>query len=734
MLYIKKSVFMKNKKNKSYSKRSAQKNKRRSVIKGQRNKDSVEFLKAVVKKSGKRGVSANELFEICRVSKSEKGKLFKKLESLCRSGDISEYRRRWYAPENLGGERAVVVSLNKTFGFVKKASDESELFVAGKYLMGAMPGDEVLIKEYSSSKGAEARILAVVKQSDEAFSGVVIKENSEKCILPDKICGFAIKLDKKSLGYKAGDKVVAKIASRGHSHKEHIARVIAGFGTASRASACADAYLKANGITEEFPDGCVKQARAIQNAGTTQGDRENRADFTDKRIFTIDSSESKDLDDAVSIEKSGEDYILGVHIADVSHYVKENSPLDREAFERGTSIYFADRVIPMLPKELSNGICSLNPNEERLAFSAVITLDKNAQITDFKFVKSIIKSRVKGVYSEINSILAHDEKEEIKQKYSELYDDIFLMDELTDKLIKNRRKRGAPDIETTESRIITENGVAVDVVPRKRGKSEMIIEEFMLAANNCAAVFARKNSLPFVNRVHEDPPEDKIESLKVILRAMGIQVNALKDGKNPKELSNILKSCADMPAFPAVNRLIVRSMAKAKYSSEISGHYGLALDDYAHFTSPIRRYPDLAIHRIMSEFLTLKNSEKIGKKYSGFAALSANQSTNAEIRAVKLERDCEDCYKAEYMQKFIGDEFSATVSSATLFGFFAELDNSVEGLVSISSLGDSGFQYDGAVSLINSTGRKIAVGDRVRVKCVKADVNSGRIDFEPVEL
>lgn len=691
------------------------------------------IISVAVARAGRKGVSTKELLIRCKANRNDKNEFFRQLDGLASCGAIVEYRKRWVLASAIGAVPATVVRLNKTFGFVKLLSDETDLFVAGRYLMGAMTGDTVLVKLTSTEKGPEGHVVAITQKTDSTFTGVITEENGVKFIQPDSICNFPIMLSKGQDDYKIGQKVVAMIEKRGASHREHRAAIVAGFGLAENASACADAYLAANGISIEFPNACIDEAAYVAKQKISSAERASRDDFTNQKIFTIDSAESKDLDDAVSVEKMGDNYILGVHIADVSYYVKDHSELDHEAYERGTSIYFADRVIPMLPKQLSNGICSLNPNEERLTFSAIITLDKSGDLIGFQFKKSIINSVVKGVYSEINNILAGNETDEIKEKYKGLYNEIAVMDELADILIQKRKLRGAPDIDTSESKIIVEDGVAVDVVPRTRGKSEMIIEEFMLMANRCAAIFARENELPFVYRIHEDPPAEKIDNLKTILRAMGISCESLKDGKNPAELSAILKQTEEHESFAAINRMVVRSMAKAKYSYEPIGHYGLALDDYTHFTSPIRRYPDLTIHRIMSSFLASNDRGRVTKRFSRFATASAEQSTKTELNAVKIERDVEDCYKAEYMKKHIGEEFNATVSSVTSFGFFAELQNTVEGLVGIGSLPDGEYIFEDGVKLVNVTaGRSFTLGQKVRVKCVKADVNSGRIDFEIV--
>ena len=339
----------------------------------------------------------------------------------------------------------------------------------------------------------------------------------------------------------------------------------------------------------------------------------------------------------------------------------------------------------MLPKELSNGICSLNPNESRLTFSAIMELSKDGILLNYKFVKSVICSKVKGIYSEINSILDGSAEKAIEEKYFELKDTIFLMDELADILILNRRKRGAPEIETSESKLIIDNGMCREIVPRTRGKSEMIIEEFMLTANEAAARTAHENDIPFVYRVHEAPSPEKINDLKEGLRRLNVEVPVFTEAK-PVHLSEILRNSKDKPFYPVINMMTLRSMAKAKYEPEPKGHFGLALDDYAHFTSPIRRYPDLAIHRILTDIINGYDKEKLIKRYSGFVQKASQRSTETEIRAMNIERNCEDCYKAEYMQQHIGEIFKGLISSVTEYGFYVELENTVEGLVHVNSL------------------------------------------------
>ncbi|MEG0615421.1 MAG: VacB/RNase II family 3'-5' exoribonuclease, partial [Oscillospiraceae bacterium] len=410
-------------------------------------------------------------------------------------------------------------------------------------------------------------------------------------------------IPQKTDDFVLGDKVLAEVTVRGARHNEHKAVVISSFGASNKAVSCANSILMLNGVHLEFPDDVAAEATKMSTRTITADELKTRTDLRGEVIFTIDSADTKDIDDAISLEKFSSHYTLGVHIADVSHYVTPNSPIDKEAFERGTSVYYANKVVPMLPKELSNGICSLNPQEDRLAFSCLMNVGFDGKMQDFEFKKSVIRSRVKGVYAEINQILAGNEPEEITEKYKEVRKTVDIMEELATILTENKLKRGAPQIETAESKlIIDENNVCIGVGEHERGKSELIIEEFMLMANQAAATLGKKSQVPFVYRIHENPALEKVAQLKETLDKMGIDVPQFTTIK-PSHLAKILEQEHDTQFFPVVNKLVLRSMAKAKYSTDPIGHFGLVLSDYAHFTSPIRRYPDLSIHRIMTDIV-----------------------------------------------------------------------------------------------------------------------------------
>ena len=701
-------------------------------------KHSVNYYKnkilLVLNQAGKKPLTRNDIIAKSKCRKSESDIFKNALDELRNEGLIFEQKKGYVLCSRMGYFKATVKRITKTFGFIEKDEDKTEVFIPGKFLMGSMPGDKVLAALIPSRTGKpEGEVLSVLEQTAATITGVLQQEYSELFIVPDIMSKTAVRVVENKCGAKPGDKIIAEIISRGTSHSAHKAAVISTFGSSEKASSCAMAVLRTSGISIEFPEDTAAEAKKLSDKGISAEDIRDRLDLRDEKIFTIDSAESKDLDDAISIEKTSGGYRLGVHIADVSNYVKPNSPLDREALVRGTSVYYADRVIPMLPKELSNGICSLNPDEDRLAFSCLIDLDSEAKITGYKFSKTVIRSAVKGVYKEINRILNGSADEEIIQKYDAVKENIFLMNELADILIENRDKRGAPSLETTESKlIIDETDTCVDVIPRTRGKSEMIIEEFMLLANQCAANLARTSKIPFVYRIHEDPSLEKIADMKDFLTRMNIEYPHFSSVK-PGHFAEILKNNRDSEKFPVINNILLRSMAKAKYAPDPVGHFGLALEDYSHFTSPIRRYPDLAIHRILSDVISGADQQWLTKRYQSFAASASERATATEITAVKIERDCEACYMAEFMKSHLGDEFDGIISSVTDFGFYVELENTVEGLVHINTLEDDTYEYDGLVSLKGErSGKTFALGDKVRVQCTAANVNSGNIDFRIV--
>ena len=682
--------------------------------------------------TGKKLIPLHELETKCRTKKSGRENFVQAFTELRDEGIVTVRKGMKVALcSRMGFKAAEVTRLSRTFGFAV-TEDGTEYFIPGKCMMGAMPRDRVLITDIPSRSGEpEGEVIDILGFGSSTLTGVIEYADGGLYLVPDIASRNHMIISKgESVPFAEGDKVLAEIVYRGRRHAEHKVKIVSVFGSSELAVSCADSIIASSGIITEFSEEAMKEARKISEGGVQEYSFNNREDLRHMAIFTIDSSESKDLDDAVSVERTEKGWLLGVHIADVSHYVKGNSALDKEAMSRGTSVYYADKVIPMLPKELSNGICSLNPHEDRLTLSAFMELGADGEMISYRFCKSVIRSRVKGVYSEINDILADRANDDIKAKYACVEKEIPLMNELADILIERKKQRHAPELETVESKlIINENGICCDVVPRERGKSERIIEEFMLCANEAAARLAREKKVPFVYRIHEAPPEAKTAALCEMLTKLNVEYPHFQEFK-PAHAAAILDNARDTDKFEAVNVMVLRSMAKAKYSEEPLGHFGLVLEDYAHFTSPIRRYSDLAIHRIITDVLAGYDVKWLSKRYGGFAVKAAEAATSSEIRAVSAERSCEDCYKAEYMKQHIGESFTAKISSVAEFGFYAQLPNSVEGLVHIRTLPEGEYDYNEPVALTEKfSGVSYELGDTVQVLCAAVNVSEGNVDF-----
>ena len=682
--------------------------------------------------TGKRLIPLNELETKCRTKKSGRENFIQAFTELRDEGIITVRKGMKIALcSRMGFKTAEITRLSRTFGFAV-TEDGTEYFIPGKCMMGAMPRDRVLITDIPSRSGEpEGEVIDVLSFGSSTLTGVIEYAEGELWLVPDIASkNHMIISRRESVPFSEGDKVMAEIVYRGRRHAEHKVKIVSVFGSSELASACAESIITASGIITEFSDESMKEARKISEGGVQEYSFNNREDLRDLPIFTIDSSESKDLDDAISLEKTEKGWLLGVHIADVSHYVKGNSALDKEAMSRGTSVYYADKVIPMLPKELSNGICSLNPDEDRLTLSAFMELGEDGEMLSYRFCKSVIRSRVKGVYSEINKILSGTANDDIKAKYTCVEKEIPLINQLADILIERKKQRHAPELETVESKLIIDSdGVCRGVVPRGRGKSERIIEEFMLCANEAAARLAREKKVPFVYRIHEAPPEEKTAALCEMLTKINVEYPHFKEFK-PAHAAAILENAKSTDKYEAVNMMVLRSMAKAKYSEEPLGHFGLVLDDYAHFTSPIRRYSDLAIHRIITDVLAGYDEKWLSKRYGGFAVNAAERASATEIRAVSAERSCEDCYKAEYMKQHIGESFTGKISSVAEFGFYVQLEDSVEGLVHIRTLPEGEYDYCEPVALTEKfSGVSYELGDTVQVLCAAVNVSEGNIDF-----
>ena len=666
-------------------------------------------------------------------------KVMEALDELVREAVVCQRQGVFFTVRSGRADKALlckVVKLGKNFAFVMLEDGTSDIFIPGRFTKGAMPGDDVLVEKFEHPRvegSDEGAILAILTEKNDLV-GTVRRVEGRLRFVPDDCPAITMPLARDCEGgAKDGDKVAVEILNRGSRQEDHRVGVAMRFGSSDEAKRCAKALLYAKDIRTRFPDKVRDEAKKFEGAEVSEKDCEGRMDLRALPIFTIDSAETKDIDDAISLTRTSDGgFELGVHIADVSNYVKPGTELDNEAFSRATSVYYADQVVPMLPKALSNGICSLNENELRLAFSCLMRLDKEGNLTDYRFVKSIIRSRVKGVYSEINALLAGTADAEIKAKYADVIDQLPAMKELYGHRARLRRERGCMDIESGEVKLILdENGRCIDVKKRTSGESESMIEEFMLLANQCAAHFARVKQIPFVYRVHEEPNAEKLERLHALLQACGINDHFAKDVPTPKELSAILEGVRGTPYEQIINTGMLRCMSKALYEEKPKGHYGLVLKDYAHFTSPIRRYPDLAIHRIMTDMLKGTEKETMILRYTDFAERASKQSSEREVIAMQIERKAEDCYKAEYARRHLGECYEGTISGVTQRGLFIELDNGVEGFVPASSLTPSGTSLTEGVRLTDpASGKTWSLGDKMMITIVRADVNLGKIDFE----
>ncbi len=647
----------------------------------------------------------------------------------------------------------------KGFGFLTPAETfavqyPEDLFVGRDNTGGAMNGDlvEAYIDERCvdrrsrfsdrGQKSTEAVVVKILERALKTVIGTLRREEPRTrrdvphyYVTPDnqKITA-EIAIPEKELGNAVpGDKVEAEIVKYPKAENPNaLGKIICIFGETTSKEANYEVVLHENKIRTEFPQEVLT---AADRCATRPIVLDGRLDLRDKIIFTIDGADSKDLDDAISLEKQGDGWLLGVHIADVSDYVTECSVLDEEAFLRGTSVYFADQVVPMLPRALSNGICSLNGGEDRYALSALITLDANGDIRGCELHETVICSKIRGVYAELNDILENGEYSAFYQKYAILFPDIYPeMVRLYHLLDQKNRAKGALELETTEAKIIIgEDGMPIDIVKRERGLSECLIEQFMLCANEAVAKWLYERNMPCVYRVHEEPPEDKIQTFSAFAYNLGLDIRSLKKKSlHPIDLQLVMNEAKERGLDTILSTVMLRSLSKAKYAGTQGMHFGLATEFYCHFTSPIRRYPDLTVHRFVKTILRGKADASMQAHMDSFAEKSAEQSTACEIRAMTAERAIEDLYKVLYMEDRVGEEFDGIISSVTSFGFFVELDNTCEGLVPIATL-DGFFAYD-EKNLVLSCGRtQYRLGQHVQVSITRADRITRKIDMELVD-
>ena len=720
-----------------------------------------------------------EISSLLRLSKEEKRELYDVLDELCEEGKVSVDRKgryekvkgkwkkkkddRYYddrreeygseygrkkkdknkknkkeQPEGIQAE-GTFIGHPKGFGFVEIEGQDEDIFIPESDTGTAMHQDKVRIiirddkKEGKRQEGVVVKVLergmpesVGTYQLNRDF-GFVISDNpkfSKDIFIPRK----------EAAGIKNGDKVIAVITDYGSGNKNPEGKIKENLGNIRTPGTDILAIVKSFGIPSEFPEKVMKQAQRVPDH-VLDADRDGRLDLRHLQTVTIDGEDAKDLDDAISLTKEGDIYHLGVHIADVSNYVQYNSALDREALKRGTSVYLADRVVPMLPERLSNGICSLNQGEDRLALSCLMDINEKGKVVSHQIAETVINVNERMCYTDVKNIL-EDTDEEAKKRYDALIPMFFMMKELSGILRNSRHHRGSIDFDFPESKIILNAaGKAIDVKPYEANVATKIIEDFMLMANETVAQEYCTEEIPFVYRTHDNPDPEKVESLLTLLHNQGVKIQKAKEEITPKEIQQIIESIEGLPNEAMISRLVLRSMKQAKYTTECSGHFGLAAKYYCHFTSPIRRYPDLQIHRIIKDNLRGRlMREGRTEHYAEILDEVARQSSVCERRADEAERESDKLKKAEYMSYHLGEEFEGIISGVTGWGLYVELPNTVEGLVHVNTLRDDYYVFDQeSYELCGEMTKKVyKLGDKVRVRVADADKMLKTVDFELV--
>lgn len=699
-----------------------------------------ETLLSFMREEAYRPMDIQELVAVFDIS-SDEYKAFKKtLKVMELEGSIVRTKKDKFAvPERMGLIKGKLQAHKKGFGFlIPEVEGEKDVFIPSSFMNGAMNGDKVLVqitREDLNGKKREGEVAEILERANTRIIGVYEDSRNFGFVVPEDVRLnqdiFISKKDKN--GAKHGDVVIVKVTNWPDKRRSPEGIVTEVLGTKGEKGLDILTIIKKHGLPEEFPEKVLKYAEGVSEE-IEEKEIKRRKDIRDLRMVTIDGEDAKDLDDAVSIERLDNGlFRLGVHIADVSHYVREKNPLDKEALKRATSVYLIDRVIPMLPKKLSNGICSLNPQVDRLTLSCFMVIDGKGKVVSHEINETVIRTDERMTYTDVTKILEGNDDELLK-RYDYLVDDFKAMEELCLILREKRRKRGAIDFDFEESKIIlNELGKPIDIKPYERAIANRVIEEFMLVCNETIAEYMFWKNLPFVYRVHEEPDEEKLQKFRDFIHNLGYSIRVGQE-IHPRALQEVIEKVKGKTEETVVSTLLLRSMMQAKYSPECAGHFGLAAKYYCHFTSPIRRYPDLQIHRIIKEHLNGKLDESRQEKLATIVEIAARQSSEMERLAEDAEREVDDLKKAEYMMDRIGEEFDGIISSVTSFGIFVELPNTVEGLVHITDLDDDYYIYDEAhLMLIGERTKKIyRLGDAVKIKCSRVDIDNREIFFELV--
>lgn len=656
---------------------------------------------------------------------------------------IKTKNKRYGTPDRMNLIRGKVQGNAKGFAFViADKSDLKDIYIHSSDMNGAMDGDVVLVRIFNKKKQErrpEGEITRIVKRGRSQVVGVfrAINEHLGFVVPDDKRLPADIFIPAEHrMDAVNGQKVVVKLSHFPSDRNIAEGEIIEVIGNKDDPGVDIVSIIRKHGLPEQFPPEVEAEAELI-NETISEDDLFGRRDLRERVMVTIDGEDAKDLDDAVSVEKlKNGNILLGVHIADVGYYVTEGSALDREAYERGCSVYLVDRVIPMLPRRLSNGICSLNPQVDRLAMTCDMEMDRRGELVSYDIYPSVICTNERMTYSNVQKIIEEQDAELI-ERYKPLIPHFQLMAELAERLRAKRIRRGAVDFNFTEAKIkVDENGKPVDIVKRPRSVAERLIEEFMLAANETVAEHYNRLEVPFVYRIHENPDAEKLQSFYQFVTTFGYRMKGKADKVKPRALQDLLAKISGRPEEKVISTVMLRSMKQAKYSTENAGHFGLAANFYSHFTSPIRRYPDLLIHRVMREIYNdgALSPERI-EQLQLFLSDASEQSSVRERIAVDAERETDNLKQAEYMTEHIGEEYEGTISGVTSFGIFVELDNTIEGLIHVSFLNDDYYRYEEKYYCLigERTGRVLRIGDKVKIKVSGVNMEERKIDFELLE-
>lgn len=679
-----------------------------------------------------------DIVGILQVPRGAKNDLKEILDQLISQGKIVLDGQGRYRTPGDDVKVGIFSGTQRGFGFVTVESEEQDIFIPGEATKGALHGDKVMImiKEEQTGRRKEGAVVQILERGKNEIVGTFEKSKNFGFVVPDnQKFGKDIFIPKElTNGAVTGHKVVVVITNYGDAGHSPEGKVVEIIGHVNDPGVDIMSVIKAYELPMEFPEG-VKRVLAYVPDEIDPKELENRMDIRNIPTVTIDGEDAKDLDDAISISKEGDIYHLGVHIADVTHYVKEGAALDKEALKRGTSVYLVDRVIPMLPHKLSNGICSLNPQVDRLALSCFMDIDTKGNVIGHNIAETVIRSDRRMTYTNVAKIIEGTDEEVIKE-YEDFVPMFQLMQELAEVLKERRHKRGAINFDFPESKIILDKrGKPIDIKPYDRNKATKIIEEFMLIANETVAEDFFWQEIPFLYRTHDNPDDEKIKKLAIFINNFGYSIKVGNEDIHPKELQKLLIKIEDTPEEPLISRLTLRSMKQAKYTVANTGHFGLSAKYYCHFTSPIRRYPDLQIHRIIKENLNGKMGENRQQHYEKILFEVANHSSKTERRADEAEREVEKMKKVEFMMDHIGETFEGVISGITTWGMYVELPNTVEGMIRVSEMQDDYYVYDEErYQMVGEhTKRIFKLGQTVKVEVVGADKIQRTIDFALVE-